>query len=110
MQYALIITQIDSYLTEQGGQTFRLNLEDHLGRKVALFGLPDQQVNIQSVKNQALPIVILSDSMEQQSDMQLMIPGSALVSVVPLPAEAVRSVLDAGRADEILQSLSLQTC
>lgn len=110
MQYALIITQVDSYLSEQNGALFRLNLEDHLGRKVSLLGAADQQVNIQTIRNQLLPIVMLADHIDQLNEESYSIPHSALVSVVPLPSGSISSIIEAGRADEILQSLSLKAC
>lgn len=110
MQHALIITQIESYVSEQSGEVFRLNVLDYRERHVVLYGLSGQQVNIQTLKNQVLPAVMLSDQLEVIGDEALVIPESSLVSIVPLPSASISAILTAGKAEEILKSLSLKSC
>jgi len=105
MQYAMIITKSDSYQAEQGGTQFRLCVEDYQGRAVSLFGVPGQQVNIQTIRSQSLPIIMLADNIESHGDGTITIPLNALVSVVPLPAASIQSIVQAGRGAEILQNL-----
>lgn len=110
MQYAFIITKVDAFNAENGGETFRLTLADYRARSVYLLGVKEQQINIQAVKSQVLPVVMLSDQVDLKSGNDITIPASALVSVVPIAASAIKGVLEAGRAEEILQSLSLKAC
>lgn len=110
MQHAFIVTKIEAYLTEQAGEVFKLHVTDYRKRAVWLLGRLDQQVNIQTLKNQQLPVVLISDQLESGSEGQFLIPASSLVSIVPLPAASLQQVLELGRADEILQSLSLKSC
>mgnify|MGYP000020553762 FL=1 len=110
MQYAFIITKIDSYLSESGGEIFCLNVIDHQERTVSLYGVADQQINIQALKGQVLPVVMLSDHVDLPITEKVTIPPTALVSIVPIAANAIDGVLAAGKAEDILQSLSLKSC
>lgn len=110
MQYAFVITNIDAFVTENAGELFRLTLIDYRERNICLLGGVDQQINIQAVKSQVLPMVMLADQIELQADDNVTIPATALVSVVPIAASAIKGVLDAGKAEEILKSLSLKAC
>lgn len=110
MQYAFIITQIDSYVSEGGGEVFCLRVIDHRSRCISLYGVAAQQINIQTLKDQVLPVVVLSDHVNATAVDQIHIPATALVSIVPIAAKAIEGVLEAGRAEDILQSLSLESC
>lgn len=106
MQHAFIITGIDSFTSEQSGQVFRLSLAEHKGRELSVIGSAEQQVNILTIKEQVLPVVMLSDKLEEGADSCLLIPDSALVSIVPIKAAAVQLMLDTDNADQVLHSLS----
>lgn len=110
MQYGFIITEIDSYSAEHQAEVFRLNVKDHRARHISVMGLADQQVNIQTLKCQVLPAVMLTDKLEVKSEVELNVPASSLVSIVPISSVAVQAILDAGKAEEVLQSISLKSC
>jgi len=83
-----------------------------LSAKVRFFvlGTAEQQINIMAIQNQVFPIVVLSDQIDISGDERIDIPATALVSIVPIAATAMQGVIDAGKAEEILQSLSLKSC
>ncbi|WP_286237071.1 hypothetical protein [Neptuniibacter halophilus] len=110
MQHALIICRIESFTAEQGGELLCLNAEDHKQRSITLQGYAGQQVNVQTLKNQQLPLVLLADKLIRVSESRLTVPPTALVSIVPLPAASIGEILDAGRGGEILDSLALKEC
>jgi len=110
MQHAFIITKIDAFTTEQSGELFKLRVSDYRERTITLLGSLEQQVNIQTLHNQQLPVILLSDQLETVAEQQFLIPPASLVSIVPLPAASLQQVLELGKADAMLQSLSLKTC
>ncbi|WP_299183843.1 hypothetical protein [uncultured Neptuniibacter sp.] len=107
MQHGFIIVRIDAFTSEQSESLFKLEATDHLHRKVVLLGNAEQQVNIQTLKDQILPVVMLSDQLETSFDQTFAVPATSLVSIVPLPSVKLKHIIDAGKADQILQSLSL---
>lgn len=110
MQHAFILTKIESYVTEREGQVFRLGLLDYCHRDISVLGSAEQQINIMAIQNQHFPIVVLSDQIERSIDERIEIPATALVSIVPIAAMTMQGVIDAGKAEEILKSLSLKSC
>lgn len=110
MQHAFIFTKIESYMAECEGQVFRLGLLDYRNRNISILGTPEQQINIRALQNQVFPIVVLSDQIDIIGDERISIPATALVSSVPIAARSMQGVIDAGKAEEILQSLSLKSC
>lgn len=107
MQYAIIVTEVESFTSEGGGQILRLIVSDYKGRSISVIGTPEQQINIQTVKNQVLPMIVLSDQVECISNTEYLIPDKSLVSVVPLGFKAVKMMLEAGKADEVLQNFAV---
>lgn len=102
MQHVFIITQIQSFTSESAGQVLRLKLIDHRGGELRVVGAAQQQINIQALKNQVLPMIVMSDKLDRQVDGCLVIPEKALVSVVPIESSAVQLMLEKGKADEVL--------
>lgn len=102
MQHVFIITEIDSFTSENAGQVLRLNLIDFRGDSLRVLGASLQQVNIQTLKNQMLPFIVLSDTLDKPTDECMIIPEKALVSVVPIEASTVQMMLDQGKAEEVL--------
>ncbi|MGB0205087.1 MAG: hypothetical protein ACPF9K_08550 [Neptuniibacter sp.] len=107
MQFAIIVTEVESFTSESGGQVMRLIVSDHKGRSISVIGAPEQQINIQTVKNQMLPMIVLSDQVDRISDTEYLIPEKSLVSVVPLESKAIKMMLEAGKADEVLQNFAV---
>ena len=104
MQFAFIITHIDAYTTENAGQSFSLSTRDHKGRPIVLLGNAEQQVNILTLKHQALPCLMLSDQIEQQVANSIVISAQALTSIVPFSAKEIQVLLDADKADQLLKN------
>ena len=107
MQFAIIVTEVESFTSESGGQVMRLIVSDHKGRSISVIGAPEQQINIQTVKNQMLPMIVLSDQVDRISDTEYLIPEKSLVSVVPLESKSIKMMLEAGKADEVLQNFAV---
>ena len=103
MQNILIITKVErlGHSVQSGG--LQLFLTDHLQRSVVVIGTPEQQINIQSLQNQVLPIVMLSDQLETMTDNSIQVPSTALVSVVPIASTSILVALEAGKANDIIQ-------
>jgi hypothetical protein len=104
MQYVYLMTEIVSFASSNGGQVLRLSLKDYKGHEVQVLGSPQQQINIQTLRNQMLPMIVLSDKRETRSEGAMVIPDKALVSVVPIEASALQLMLDQGKADQVLQT------
>ena len=108
MQYAMIVTGVTSFTSDNGGQTLRLTVSDYKGRSIALLGTPNQQINILTLKSQVMPILVLSDHVDTVvATGQYLIPEKSLVSVVPLESSAIQVMLDVGKADQILSSFAV---
>lgn len=107
MQYAMIVTEVESFTSEGGGQVMRLNVVDYKDRKISVIGSPNQQINIQTLKNQMLPMIVLSDQVDNLTEEGYLIPEKSLVSVVPLEASAISLMLDAGKANEVLKNFAV---
>ena len=108
MQNILIITKVErlEHSAQSGG--LQLFLTDHLQRTVVVMGTPDQQINIQALKNQALPIVMMSDQQEALANKGIQVPSTALVSVVPIESTSIQVALEAGKADDIIQLMQVR--
>lgn len=104
MQFAFIITHIDAYTTENSGQSFSLSVRDYSGRQLLLLGNAEQQVNILTLKHQALPCLMLSDQIEQNLTTSLSFTAQALISIVPFSSREIQALLDAGKASELLKN------
>ncbi|MGH1462778.1 MAG: hypothetical protein ACRBB6_12150 [Neptuniibacter sp.] len=107
MQHAIIVTDVVSFTSENAGQVMRLTLCDYKGRLISVIGAPNQQVNIQTLKNQMLPMMMLSDQVETSVEGSYLIPEKALVSVVPLESVAIKVMMDAGKSDEVLKNFAV---
>ncbi len=107
MQYAMIVTDVTSFTSDNGGQTLRLTVSDYKGRSIALLGTPNQQINILTLKSQVMPILALSDHVDTVAAGQYLIPEKSLVSVVPLESSAIQVMLDAGKADQVLSNFAV---
>ena len=107
MQYAMIVTGVTSFTSDNGGQILRLTVSDYKGRSVALLGTPNQQINILTLKSQVMPILALSDHVDTVASGQYLIPEKSLVSVVPLESSAIQMMLDAGKADQVLSNFAV---
>lgn len=107
MQFAIIVTEVKSFTSESGGQLMRLIVSDYKGRSVSVIGTPEQQINIQTLKNQMLPMIVLSDQVDCISDTEYLIPEKSLVSVMPLESKVIKMMLEAGKADEVLQKFAV---
>lgn len=105
MQNILIITKVErlEHSAQSGG--LQLFLTDHLQRSIVVIGIPEQQINIQSIQHQALPVVMLSDHLEILSDKSVQVPSTALVSVVPIAPSSILLALEAGKANDIIQRM-----
>lgn len=104
MQYVTLITELISFASTHGGQILRLSMKDYRGYDVQILGSPQQQINIQTLRSQMLPMIVLSDRRETSSGTEMMIPDKALVSVVPIEASAIQLMLDQGKAEQVLQT------
>jgi len=107
MQYAMIVTDVTSFTSDNGGQTFRLTVSDYKGRSIAVLGAPNQQINILTLKSQVMPMLVLSDHVDKLAVGQYLIPEKSLVSVVPLESSTIQMMLDAGKADQVLSSFAV---
>jgi len=99
MQQGFILTAVAG--PDLGPQGIRLQATDHLQREVVLLGSQGQQINIQSVRNQAMPLLLLTDQAEV-SGQRVLIPETALIGIMPLAADALQGVLQAGQAEQLL--------
>ena len=102
MQHVFIINQLSPVFSE----ALSHSMIDHCGRVINVRGTQAQQVNIQTLKCQVLPFVMLADQIEHTQNAAVVIPESALVSVVPFSAQQVQALLDSGNAQTLLDQFN----
>ncbi len=107
MQHALILNRL---IPEQdgAGRVCAINAVTHDGRSVRFESDPQQRVNLTALEFQQPPLLLLMDQLLEPFPGMLAVPSSALVAVVPLGAEQIRTLLSEGQGDALLRATSEQ--
>lgn len=97
-QDAIILTQFDSLMSSPSC----LAAVDHLGGRILFQAGETQRINILALQQQVLPCVVLVDTLQQLADFR-QVPANAMLSIVPMQAAEIESVLTTGAAETLLR-------
>ena len=70
----------------------------HNGQVVSLAGIAEQQINILSLKAQQLPCAVMADNVIALNAL-IQIPHTAMLGILPVPAEGLQGLIDSGQAE-----------
>lgn len=97
MQDVIILDRIES--SDPGA--LALLARDYRGRPVMFQAGAEQCINLNTVRHQQCPCVVLVDGLIEGFG-GFSVPADALVSVMPMAAKEVQAVLDAGAAERLM--------
>jgi len=107
MQHVLILNRL---IPEQdgAGRICAINAVTHDGRSVRFESAAQQRVNLTTLEFQLPPLLLLLDQLQELQPGMLSVPSSALIAIVPLDAEEIRTLLGEGKGDALLRATSEQ--
>lgn len=97
-QDAIILTRFDPLASSPSC----LAAIDHLGGRILFQAGVAQRINILALQQQVLPCVVLVDTLQKLADFR-QVSAHAMLSILPMSAAEIESVLNSGAADKLLR-------
>lgn len=109
MQHVLILTRLTPQSTRPGRVDELIGVTSD-GRSVLVSSEPAQRVNVAQLQHQKMPLILLCDELQGTPMADLKVPPQALVSIIPLPADEIETLLREGKEDLLLDEIRDQLC
>jgi len=109
MQHVLIITRLTPQSHQPGLVDALIGVTSE-GRSVQISSEPSQRVNVAQLQYQSMPLILLCDQVQHTPMEGIEIPPHALISIIPLPAGEVATMLREGKEGVLLEDIRAQLC